>query len=1045
MKNAEHDWEDLDVIELNRESARSNSIPFPDWDSAVKEEDSQYYRSLNGKWKFCWSPSPDLAPQEFFREDYDVISWDEIEVPSNMEIKGYGNPIYRNFGYTYSLKKYRIPNIDSQRNPVGAYRRDFKIPSHWQGREVFINFSGVKSAFHVWINGTKVGYSQGSMNSAEFCITSLLSSGINTVAVMVYKWSDGSYMEDQDMWRLSGIFRDVYLVTTSSVTMRDFFARCDLDENYKDADLFINACIHNLGEYDVSNYFLQVSMLDPNGHFVSEEVLAIEKIDINSRSSQTLKINVPVKNPRKWSAETPHLYKLMLLLHNDYGEIIEVRWCRFGFRKVEIREGRFLINGLPVLLKGVNRHEFHPLYGHAVPLHVTEEDIKLIKSNNINAIRTSHYPNSSGFYDLCDRYGIYVMDEADLETHGLRHRIPGSNPHWKAACIDRMVRMVEQNKNHPCVIIWSLGNESGYGDTFHAMKEAALQVDLTRPIHYEGDHVLNVSDFFSMMYATPRQVEKVGKGETVRAGVLEQNNPWGRLVREKQYRDKPFVLCEYAHAMGNSLGNFQKYMDAFEKYPRCTGGFIWDFSDQSILSKTQEGQDFWAYGGDFGDKPNDGIFCGNGILAADRTPHPALWEVKKVYQEIKVHPVDIQNGELQVENKYYFRNLDFVDIRWKLMIDGVVTEQGEINSFDLEPQGYKNISVPFTRPEIQMNTEYHLLLEFILKQDEPWASKGHVVAWDQFCLPFEKRAKGISKSYREKDHLYLEDENALIKITGDAFSLGIEKEKGSIFSLKYQGKEYLISPLQPNFWRVPTCNDIGLGNHVPFLKRDSCWKKAGVNRKVKKINYRWFRNSAVEVRVETYIFYGLKPLLTVYTVYGNGEIDVYNEFTPLRELDRFGMQLELPGEFNHMTWFGKGPHETMPDRNTSGLVAIHSCPVEEVAHNYLYPQENGNRSEVRWMAMTDKQGEGILFKDAGETLLNVSAWPYTMEDLDRAQHIHELPPHVNTTVNIDYKQKGAGGDIPGMLALHDEFRLKKGINYRYAFTISCGINLNDLS
>ena len=1044
MPEESYEWENLEVIELNRELPRNDSIPFPDQESAASNKSSPLCMSLNGTWKFCWSASPMDKLEGFFNDDWDVDNWNEIEVPSNMEIKGFGTPIYRNFGYTDSLKKHRIPNIDHNHNPVGSYKKEFILPSQWNEREVFIHFGGVKSAFYVWVNGVMVGYSQGSMNASEFRVTPYIKEGGNTVSVEVYKWSDGSYLEDQDMWRLSGIFRDVYLMAVPNISLRDFFIRCELDEDYADAELLVTAWLQNYLEDDIYDYSLRLNMVDENNNTVGNEILAAEGFNIPAGEEAVTELRAKVKNPHKWTAETPYLYKVFLTLLDSSGEVLEVRSCNFGFRKIETSEGQLLINGVPIKLKGVNRHEFHPLYGHAVPKEITEKDIKLIKANNINAVRTSHYPNSDAFYELCDRYGLYVVDEADLETHGLRHRIPGSKKQWELPCIDRVVRMVEHHKNHPSVIMWSLANESGFGNNFRRMKEEALNVDDTRPIHYEGDHVLDVSDVFSMMYASPHQVAKVGRGESVRVGVFEQNNPLGKVVREKQYREKPFILCEYAHAMGNSLGNFYKYIEVFEEYPRCVGGFIWDFSDQSILSQTEDGRDFWTYGGDFGDKPNDGFFCANGILAADRTPHPSFWEVKKNYQEIKVHPVDLFSGEFEIENKYSFLTLDFVDISWQLMKDGVVVEQGEIAPLPVEPRDVQGLNIPYSEPKIKENTEYHLFVKFTLNQDTSWAGKGHIMAWEQFKLPFSKEVKGYRRRPENVEVPQLIDEDNMFKVYGDGFRVEIDKEKGNLCSYVYGDREYISTPLTPNFWRVPTCNDMGLGNHIPLLKRESPWKGVAEAREVRNTDYRWLKSTAIEIKIESRVQYGQKPLVTIYIIHLDGEVEIYNSFTPARELDRMGMQVEIPGEFERMSWFGRGPHETMWDRKQSGIIAIHSLPIEEIPHNYLYPQENGNRSDVRWMAITDGQGEGFLVKDLGGTLLNVSAWPYTMEDLYEAQHIHELPRRDNFTVNIDYQQKGVGGDNPIFSSVHNEFKLKKGINYRYMFSFKGGVNLDEL-
>ncbi|MGB4564406.1 MAG: glycoside hydrolase family 2 TIM barrel-domain containing protein, partial [Dethiobacteria bacterium] len=831
MKESKPYWEDLEKYAVNREPARCTSIPCPDRESALGGGPSPYYCSLNGEWDFKWSPCPGERPADFYKVDYDLSGWDKIQVPSNMELKGYGIPIYRNLGYTPSLGKGRLPRIDPKDNPVGSYRREFTIPEHWKDKEIYVNFDGVKSAFYLWINGREVGYSQGSFLPAEFRITPYLTKGKNVIAVEVYKWSDGSYLEDQDMWRLSGIFREVCLLAVPRLSVRDFFAWCDLDHSYTDAHFYLRAKIANRNETGSFPCRLQAALLDEEGG--GEQICLMEaEAAVEGGKEETLILEQEVKNPRKWSAETPHLYRLLLTLQDGEGRVLEVRSCSFGFRKVEIKESQLFINGRSIKLKGVNRHEFHPVYGHAVPLEITEGDLRLLKAHNVNAIRTSHYPNSPGFYELCNRYGFYVMDENDLETHGLRHRIPGSDPRWRGQCVDRMVRMVERDKNHPCVIIWSLGNEAGYGENFRAMKRAALEIDSTRPIHYEGDHVLDISDLFSMMYAMPRTVKRIGREKVVRAGLMESNNPLGKTIFPRQYRDKPFVLCEYAHAMGNSLGNFQEYMDLFEKYPRLIGGFIWDFADQSILKETAAGEDFWAYGGDFGDRPNDGFFCANGIVAADRSPHPALFEVKKVYQEIQVLPVDLSRGRVRVINKYRFRPLDFVDLHWLITEDGAVIQEGRADLPPVPPQGDAQLTIPFQAPAVKEGAEYHLLLEFTLREKTPWAPAGFVIAWDQYPLPFKATASSAAAppapqggaSLKPQKTLKVEETKEAITVKGEDFSVAVDKKRGTLCSYYYRGREHISAPLKPNFWRVSTGTDFGVGNFVPLLKRDSCWR-----------------------------------------------------------------------------------------------------------------------------------------------------------------------------------------------------------------------------
>ena len=1034
------EWEDLRVIGINKERGRCTSFPYPDKEAALAGDRSAYTLSLNGSWFFRWAPRPADRPADFYKPGYDYRKWDQIEVPSNMELAGYGIPIYKNIGYSRSIGKLKIPRIDHEDNPVGSYIKEFDLPEDWAEREIMIHFAGVKSAFYLWINGEPAGYSQGSMTPAEFRITGLLRRGLNRVYVEVYKWSDGSYLEDQDMWRLSGIFREVYLVAVPRLQIRDHFIHCELDRSYRDAILHLEATLTGYDLVRGQRCRLEAALLDEKGQPVSgsERLFAAGTVEPSTPAPAELKLKLSgrVENPRKWSAEEPHLYTVLLTLRDEEGGLLDIRSSRFGFRRVEIKNSRLYLNGKPIKIKGVNRHEFHPLHGHAVPLEVTECDIKLLKANNINAVRTAHYPNHPGFYELCDRYGIYVMDECDLETHGLRWRVPGSDPRWTEACVDRMVRMVERDKNHPCIFSWSLGNEAGYGENFRRMKRAAQQIDRTRPFHYEGDHVLDISDFFSLMYATPRTVDKIGRGLPVRAGYLETNNLLGRRITPKQYRGKPFVLCEYAHAMGNSLGNFQKYMDLFEKYPHCIGGFIWDFSDQSILKKSAEGEHFWTYGGDFGDKPNDGFFCGDGIVAADRSPHPALYEVKKVYQEIKVRPADLARGRVRLENKYRFRSLDFVEMRWQVTADGKMIAEGALEPPAVPPGESREITIPYHFPPQLPGAEYHLLVEFLLSHNTPYAPRGHVVAWDQFSLPFTAPPKEAAVPPPTLPPLAVLEEGGLLIVEGANFRAVVERKSGWLLSYSAGGDEFISAPLKPNFHRVPTCNDFGVGNHLPFLKWGGPWKDAGERKRVCRFSWEQPSPDRVVITVRSRVRFGKKPLTLVYTICGGGRVNLSAAFVPWINLDRFGMIMEIPGRYSRMTWFGKGPHETMLDRNTGGITGIHTLPVELAVHDYLYPQENGNRSEVRWACLAGEKGSGLLIEDAGGTLLNVSAWPYRREDLQKAQHIHELPRRENITLQVDYKQKGVGGDVPGLLGLHDEFKLKRGRLYRYSFTIS---------
>ncbi|MFX1451027.1 MAG: glycoside hydrolase family 2 TIM barrel-domain containing protein, partial [Promethearchaeota archaeon] len=690
------DWENSEFIAWNKEPAHATILPYQDIKSALggSREQSDYYKSLNGNWKFNWVKKPSDRPVDFYKPEFDVNNWDEIPVPSNWQLHGYGIPIYTNVKYPFSVKTKHIPSIDHNYNPVGSYRTEFLLPENWIGREIFIHFDGVKSAFYIWVNGQKVGYSQGSMTPAEFNLTNYVREGSNIIAVEVYRWSDGSYLEDQDMWRFSGIYRDVYLFSTPKVHLRDFFVRCGFDELYKNAKLKVRAKIRNYGEQSIKNYKIEVVLLDEEKEIVGPNPIMQEDMDLNPDTEISLEILADVEEPKKWSAESPYLYEILFILKNSENEIIEVERCYFGFRFVELKQSQIFINGRSIIFKGVNRHEHDPDHGRAVPLERMIQDIKILKQNNINAVRTSHYPNDPKFYDLCDKYGIYVLDECNLETHGLRNKLPKSKPQWTDAVVDRMVRMVERDKNYPCIFMWSLGNEAGNGRNFIKMKEAALKIDSTRIIHYEGDYELRESDVFSTMYSTPKQLEKSGQFKWVTTGF------W-KIVRPGKYKDKPRMLCEYAHAMGNSLGGLQKFMDVFERYPNCVGGFIWDYIDQGLRKISDDGKEFWAYGGDFEDKPNDRNFCINGILMPDRKPNPALFEVKKVYQNIKVLPVELKKGKFRIYNKYNFIKLDIFDISWELTANGKIIQEAKLPKLAIDPGVKQDVEIPFEEPELQ--------------------------------------------------------------------------------------------------------------------------------------------------------------------------------------------------------------------------------------------------------------------------------------------------------------------------------------------------------
>ena len=1009
------DWENPEMIGRNKEPGHCTLMPYPDVETALvgTREASPYHKSLNGSWKFKWAAKPADRPKDFYKVEYDISGWDEIPVPSNWELHGYGIPTYTNAAYPFAPVNPRPPHIPHDNNPVGSYRTEFTVPSEWKEREVFLHFAGVRSAFYLWINGKEVGYSQGSMTPAEFNITRYIREGKNILAAEVYRYSDGSYLEDQDTWRLSGIYRDVYLFSTPKVHLRDFWVRSELDEEYRDAVLKVTATVHNYGARISGGCTVDVTLLDRDGEAVGGEPLMSVKVgSVALGSDGVIEMQAEISNPLKWTAETPNLYTVLLVLKDGSGKVIEVERCSFGFRKIELRGGQLLINGKAVLFKGVDRHEHDPDHGRAIPFSRMLQDIKLLKQNNINAVRTSHYPDDPKWYELCDKYGIYLIDEANIESHGIGYhpdRTLGNKPEWRNAHLDRTIRMVERDKNHPSVILWSLGNEAGDGINFDATSAWIHKRDPSRLVHYERCGEREITDIVCPMYA-----------------------PIERLVKYASVEQKrPLIMCEYAHAMGNSVGNLQDYWDVIEKYKHLQGGYIWDWADQALRKKTTGGEEFWAYGGDYGDIPNDGNFLCNGIVQPDRKPNPSLYEVNKVYQYIKAEPVDLANGKIRIRNKYDFVSLEFVDIGWELTEDGKLVQAGALAKMSLGPQEEEEVTVEFIKPELKAGAEYWLKINFRLADDRLWANRGHVVAWDQFKVPFDVPASPEMDIGRMAG-VELGETAEAFEVAGKDFTVRVGKESGAIESLKFGGKELVKWALIPNFWRVPIDND--KGNGMP--ERLSVWRRAGQDRTVNSVTAEQLGAQVVRITADALLPAGSAGYKAVYTVYGSGDVVVESSMEPSRvklpELPRFGMQMAIPDEFSTMSWFGRGPHESYWDRKTGAAVGKYSGQVEELIHKYVRPQENGNRTDVRWVALTNKDGVGLLA--VGMPLLSVSAWPYPMWELERARHINEPRKRDTITVNLDYKQMGVGGDNSWGARTHAEYTLAAGA-YSHKFRL----------
>ncbi len=714
--------------------------------------------------------------------------------------------------------------------------------------------------------------------------------------------------------------------------------------------------------------------------------------------------------------------------------MIDVRHIRHGFRQVEIRDRQLLVNGCPVILKGVNRHDFDPVSGHTMTYERLLADVRLMKRYNINAVRTSHYPDDERFYALCDEYGLYVMDEANVETHGYRDAMRG-DMQWLDAVLERMKRMIDRDKNHASVIMWSLGNEARSDEKFRQMAELARRMDPTRPVHFEQDFAGEYADVYSAMYPPPQGWQRVAEGDSFRfrSGLFAWDEYGGPGAN-----DKPLVLCEYAHAMGNSVGSLQKYMDLFERYPQCIGGFIWDFADQSILRQTEDGRPFWGMGGDFGDEFNFGMFGCNGVVAADRRPHPSLYEVKKVYQNVSVEPEDLPAGKLRVCNKHDFASLAHLLVNWQITADGEVVQSGELAPLSTPPQTAELVNIPFTKPEGTTGCEVHLVVEFVLAADTVWAERGHLVAWEQFQLPVPDTSPE-TVDWTGMPAVTFSQGAGVLTVEGTDFGLAINKHTGAIERFVADGQALVAGPLVPNLWRAPIDNDVAAMVLFPIARLAGYgrqpWRGVAEKRRLANFSVTRIADSVVQIDVAWRVRHGRSPLVANYTVYGSGDVVVSARFTPAREMVRFGMMLDVPGELDRVNWFGRGPHETMWDRKSGAAVGRYSARVVELVTDYVRPQENGNRTDVRWATLTNSDGKGLLIADAGGTLLSLSARPYTQDDLAAATHIHELPQRENITVCVDYKQRGVGGDTPAGSHPHDEYRLYGGQDVGFAFRL----------
>ena len=1006
--NIPSEIQDPSIVEIGKMPARATLFNFESRQLSISDDPSRsrYFRSLNGHWKFNWVRDPSDRPIDFFRTDFDDVDWSDIDVPSNWELNGYGVPIYLNHPYEFSYDP-DPPRIPEGYNPVGSYRKEFTIPSGWEGRDIIIHFGAVKSAFFIWVNGHQVGYSQGSKLPAEFDITEYVKTGNNLVALEVYRWSDGTYLECQDFWRISGIERDVSLFAEPRIRVADLWAKTPLDESFQDGKLQVDMDIVN-GTNKRELVSVLVELFGPKGKRILRK-----KDDVNMQPRSRIKHEVYkyISDVDHWTAEKPHLYQLVVTLKKGMRTIASTSE-QIGFRTIEVKNGQFLVNGQPVLIKGVNRHEHDPLTGHVISKELMERDIKLMKEYNINTVRTSHYPTDPYWYDLCDRYGLYVIDEANIESHGMGYhpdRTLGNDPQWEIAHLTRIQRMVERDKNHPSIIMWSMGNEGGDGVNFVSCSDWIRQRDPSRPVHYERagdqDHV----DVYSPMYPGVKWLSR-----------------WA-----KDRHTRPLIMCEYMHAMGNSLGGMEDYWSLIRKEPQLQGGCIWDWVDQGLEKKSENGETYFGYGGDFGppDTPSDGNFLINGLVQPDRRPNPHLHEVRKVYQNFLVEPVGLNEFLIKIKNENFFTNSDEYIIKWKLRSDGSTIRSGILGNLGMMPQESRHVKVPVRDLVMEPLKEYFLEIEFRLKNKTGLLDAGHLVAWEQLPLVNYQTILRSSRDSRPSiddntppiDSVIDSDER--VEIKAKDLRVVISKKTGTIVSLVANGNDHIVEGPTPNFWRIPTDNDYG--NNM--AKRSSIWKRASENQTLSQIKV-IEGNTFVGVRVSVQYPDIASSGEISYNIYGDGRIIVTHRIEPaqknLPNLPKFGMRMTIPNEYDDLTWFGNGPHESYWDRKASSRVDIFSGKVSEQYHPYVRPQENGNKTDVRWATLRNDMGHGIMITG----LLSFNASHFVPEDYDdgfmrdrpdgimnarrqkKGMHTTDLKENDIIHLDIDHLQMGVGGE-----------------------------------
>lgn len=1011
-----NDWENPSFIELNKERPHAPFMLFQSEKDVVKDDYkvSPFYQSLNGDWKFSYVDKPADRTVNFYQESFNDASWKTIRVPSNWELQGHGIPIYTNVAYPFPANP---PFINPNYNPVGTYRTTFTVPASWDGREVVLHFGSISGCAFVYLNGQKIGMSKVAKTAAEFNITKYLRKGSNLLAVEVFRWHDGSYLEDQDFWRLSGIERDVFVYSVPKLTIWDFFLKPDLDVKYVDGNFKASVALRNFGS-PVKSATVTVALLDATGKKVFTQTQTASVTD----SVTAVEFGGTLKNVKKWSAEIPYLYDCVISLQDEQKNNLGYAGHKIGFRKVEIKDSQLLVNGMPVLVRGVNRHEHDDVNGHVPSFELMLKDITLMKQFNVNAVRTSHYPNDPTWYKLCDKYGLYLVDEANIETHGMgashqgwfdTTRHPAYLQQWAAAHIDRIQRLVERDKNHASVIIWSMGNECGNGQVFHDAYKWMKQRDPSRPVQSEQAGEDWNTDIVCPMYPPIRHMAEYAKAK----------------------KERPYIMCEYSHAMGNSNGNFQEYWDIIHSSKHMQGGFIWDWVDQGLKSKTPSGEVYWAYGGDLGGYylQNDENFCANGVIAANRTPHPGLYEVKKVYQNILFKSQNISKGVVTIHNLFDFTNLKDYDFKWQVFKNGALFKEG---SFAVELAPHKEREIKLSLPDMpkEPGTEYTINLFAFTRAATELVPAGHEIAREQFLLQgsfFDRKPDtgGQLSVNREGNRLTFSAGN----IRGE-----FDTERGQFRRYGVENQRVINRYPEPYFWRAPTDNDFG----AHFQERLGAWRTAHASRKVKNVTVGEKKPEGLSIKVDYELSDIHVPYTVEYFIQNDGALKITASIDmtgrDLPDMPRFGMRMELPGHYSKLQYYGRGPWENYSDRNTASFIGLYSSTVaEQFTANYIRPQENGYKTDVRWLKLVNDEGAGLMVE--GIQPICFSSLNYLAEDFDpgltkKQQHPTDLKRRHFVSLHVDLKQCGVGGDNSWGMWPHEPYRLTQD-KYSYSYIL----------